>query len=118
MKALFRQIPLKNYLFEITACAIPVSKYIRGFSIGMRSRHESRFAGDRVGRILFPKLTRSARRKNMRFLFLSLFLGLMCAAAFVCLLLLMNRGNNIWNPLGSVLPGEGYRPVAVFRVLA
>jgi len=57
----------------------------------MSSRHESSFAADLVGKLLFPKLPRSARKKNMRFLYLSIFVGVMCAAAFGCILLLMYR---------------------------
>jgi len=48
-----------------------------------------------IGKILFSKLQPSRRRRDVRFLFLSLFLGLMFCAAFGCILFFLNKQGRI-----------------------
>jgi hypothetical protein len=46
---------------------------------------------DLIGKVLFPGVRRSRRRTNLRFLVLSLVLGLMVCGLLVGLLILANR---------------------------
>ncbi len=57
----------------------------------MNSNRSSGSAVDVIGRFLFPGVRRSRRRTNLRYLMLSLVLGLMVCGALVGLLILVNR---------------------------
>ena len=46
---------------------------------------------DLIGKVLFPGVRRSRRRTNLRFLLLSLVLGLVVCGLLVGLLILVNR---------------------------
>ncbi len=48
-----------------------------------------------MGRIVFPKAQASMRRRNMRFFFLSIALGLMFCMLFGCVLFFLNRQGRI-----------------------
>jgi hypothetical protein len=61
----------------------------------MSERQLSGAAMNFIGNILFSKLQPSRRRRDVRFLFLSLFLGLMFCAAFGCILFFLNKQGRI-----------------------
>jgi hypothetical protein len=57
----------------------------------MSSNRPSSSALDLIGKALFPGVRRSRRRTNLRYLMLSLLLGLCVCGALVGILLLVNR---------------------------
>ena len=50
-----------------------------------------------LGRLLYPKLHRSARRKRMRALRLAILVGITASSLFAALLLLLNRSASLHN---------------------
>jgi hypothetical protein len=48
-----------------------------------------------IGKILFPKIQPSRRRRDVRFLFLSVLLGLMFCALFGAMLFILNKQGRI-----------------------
>jgi hypothetical protein len=61
----------------------------------MNKRHYSDLAMDLVGRIAFPRTQPSMRRKHLRFLILSVMLGLMFSGLFGCALFLLSKQGRI-----------------------
>lgn len=55
----------------------------------MSTPHQSNGAVDLLGKFLFPGVRRSSRRKHLRFLLLSLLLGLLCCLCLGGMLYLM-----------------------------
>jgi hypothetical protein len=56
----------------------------------MSANRPSSSAMDLIGKALFPGVRRSRRRTNLRFLFLSIFLGLIVCGLLVLVLWLLN----------------------------
>jgi hypothetical protein len=57
----------------------------------MSSNRPNSSATDLIGKILFPGVRRSRRRTNLRYLMLSLLLGLFVCGLLVAVLLFVNR---------------------------
>jgi hypothetical protein len=57
----------------------------------MRPHHHGYTVMDRASRVLFPRFRRSARRKNMKFLLLSILLGCVFCLLFGGILWLLSR---------------------------
>ncbi len=61
----------------------------------MDIRYYSDSAMDLIGSVLFPKAHPSVRRRHLRFLSLSILLGLMFCLAFGAMLFVLNRQGRI-----------------------
>ncbi len=61
----------------------------------MRIRSYSDSATEAVGRMLFPRVQRSVRRRNLRFLSLSILLGVVFSIGFGCALAVLNLQGRI-----------------------
>ena len=60
----------------------------------MNERHSSS-AMNLIGKMFFPKIQPSRRRRDVRFLFLSLLLGVMFCALFGAMLFILNKQGRI-----------------------
>lgn len=82
-------------LRTIADCALPASCLILILHRYMKTRHYGDLTMDLIGRIAFPRTQPSMRRKHLRFLILSVILGLMFCSLFGCALFLLNKQGRI-----------------------
>ena len=61
----------------------------------MRVRSHSSLVTEVIGRMLFPRVQRSVRRRNVRFLSLSILLGVVFCIVFGCALAALNLQGRI-----------------------
>jgi hypothetical protein len=61
----------------------------------MRERQYNSWTMELLGKMFFPKLQASRRSRDVRFLFLSIFLGVMFCVMFGCILLVLNKQGKI-----------------------